>query len=103
MKTKKTVVIGENYPLDLSKQKDRNEYAKSDAEKTASEGEEEYPPYAISTSDGHDEDWTYYDGEKEAREAFIFMQEYEDDIHLCKLTSNNEYEVIDSYWVEDTV
>lgn len=58
-----------------------------------------HTPYAISTSDGHNEDWTYYESELEAHETFIYMQGYEDDIHLYKLNSNDEYEVIDSFWV----
>lgn len=56
------------------------------------------PPYAISTSDGHDEEVTFYQSELEAREKFIYMQDYESDIHLFKLNENNEYEVIDSFW-----
>jgi len=60
-----------------------------------------YKPYGISTSDGHDEEWTYYDSEVEAHETFIYMQGYETDIHLFKLTDKYEYEVIDS-WSDDT-
>lgn len=56
------------------------------------------PPFAISTSDGHDEDWTYYKSELEAHETFIYMQGYESDIHLYELNENGEYEVIDSWW-----
>lgn len=59
------------------------------------------PPYAISTSDGHDEDWTFYQSELEAHETFIYMQGYESDIHLFKLNHNFEYEVIDSWWDGD--
>lgn len=62
---------------------------------------EAYKPYAISTSDGHDEFWTYYTSELEAHETFIYMQGYEDDIHLYKLNDDIEYEVIDSFWIED--
>jgi hypothetical protein len=58
-------------------------------------------PYAISTSDGHDEDWTYYDSEREVYERFEYMKEYETDVHLFKLTLNNEYEVIDSWYDEN--
>ena len=57
-------------------------------------------PYAISTSDGHDEVWTYYKSELEAQETFIYMQGYEDDIHLYKLTKTSEYEVIDSFNID---
>lgn len=56
--------------------------------------------FAISTSDGHDEQWTYYISELEAHETFIYMQGYETDIHLYQLI-NNEYAVIDSFWVEE--
>jgi hypothetical protein len=63
--------------------------------------QETYLPYAISTSDGHDEDWTYYASELEAHETFIYMQGYESDIHLFKLNYNFEYEVIDSWWDGD--
>lgn len=58
-------------------------------------------PYAISTSDGHEEFWTYYDSEKEAKEAFEKMKEHESDIHLYVYNSDFEYEVIDSFWDED--
>lgn len=60
-------------------------------------------PFAISTSDGHDEDWTYYDSERDAYDTFIYMQGYESDIHLFKLTLNNEYEVIDSWFDESEI
>lgn len=62
--------------------------------------EDVYKPYAISTSDGHDEDWTYYDSELEAHETFEYMKSYETDIHLYKL-NDDEYEVIDSWWIDD--
>jgi DNA-directed RNA polymerase subunit RPC12/RpoP len=55
------------------------------------------PPYAISTSDRHDEDWTFYQSELEAHETFIYMQGYESDIHLYKFSSEFGYEVIDSW------
>ena len=55
------------------------------------------PSYAISTSDGHDEDWTFYHSELEAHETFIYMQGYESDIHLYKFSSEFGYEVIDSW------
>ena len=58
-------------------------------------------PFAISTSDGHNEDWTYYKDERDARKAFVAMQTDESDIHLYKLTDENEYEVIDSFWDGD--
>lgn len=62
--------------------------------------QEEYKKYAISTSDGHDEDWTYYDKEGKARLMFEKMKSYETDIHLFMFNENEEYEVIDS-WYED--
>lgn len=58
-------------------------------------------PFAITTSDGHDETWEYYDSELEAHETFIYMQGYETDIHLYKLNKNMEYEVIDSWSIEE--
>jgi len=57
-----------------------------------------YLPYGISTSDGHDEEWSYYETKEDAYQMFEIMQTYEDDIHLFELNDNNEYEVIDSYW-----
>ena len=60
-----------------------------------------YEPYAISTSDGHDEDWSYYPNKREYRKAFNKLKKTEDDIHGYKLTKNDEYEVIDSYWIGD--
>jgi len=60
---------------------------------------EYYGDYAISTSDGHDEDWTFYGSKEETYEAFEKMKEYEDDIHLYEYSKEYGYEVIDSYWV----
>ena len=62
---------------------------------------EYYGDFAISTSDGHDEDWTFYESELEAHETFIYMQGYEDDIHLYKYSKEYGYEVIDSFWDGD--
>jgi len=59
--------------------------------------------YAISTSDGHDEDWTYYDSEKDAYDTFIYMQSWETDIHLYKFSVEFGYEVIDSWCDDDDV
>jgi hypothetical protein len=56
-----------------------------------------YGSYAISTSDGHDVEWTYYDSELEAHETFIYMQGYESDIRLYKYSVENGYEVIESW------
>ena len=56
-----------------------------------------YGSYAISTSDGHNVDWTYYDSEKDAHDTFIYMQGYESDIHLYKYSVEYGYEVIDSW------
>tara|TARA_R110000772_G_C13310268_1_gene440050 strand:+ start:7801 stop:8136 length:336 start_codon:yes stop_codon:yes gene_type:complete len=60
-----------------------------------------YGSYAISTCDGHDVDWTYYDSELEAHETFIYMQGYESDIHLYKYLQEYGYEVIESWCDED--
>ena len=54
-------------------------------------------PYMISTSDGHDIDYTYYDSERDAYETFEYMKSYESDVRLYELTPYNEYEVIKSY------
>jgi|TARA_R110000824_G_scaffold106610_2_gene251948 hypothetical protein len=59
-----------------------------------------YGSYAISTSDGHDVEWTYYDSEVDAHETFIYMQGYETDIHLYKYSVEFGYEVIESWSVE---
>jgi hypothetical protein len=74
--------------------------ALSDINQTKFDEPTVYKDYAISVSDGHDEDWEYYDSEKEVYERFEYMKEYEDDIHLYKLVKNEEweYEVIDSFW-----
>lgn len=56
-----------------------------------------YGSYTISTSDGHDVDWTYYDSEREAYDTFIYMQGYESDIHLYKYSQEFGYEVIESW------
>lgn len=57
-----------------------------------------YPPYALSTSDGHDEEWEYFDNELEAKDRFVKLQWSEDDIHLYEYNVEFGYEVIDSYW-----
>lgn len=58
--------------------------------------------YAISTSDGHDEYWYYYDNIEEYQIGFKELKNYgEDDIHGYVLNDNEEYEVIDYYWDGD--
>lgn len=59
-----------------------------------------YPKYkfAISTSDGHDEDWFYFETREQYLKAFDEFKESESDIHGYELNSNDEYQVIDSYW-----
>ena len=59
-----------------------------------------YPKYkfAISTSDGHDEEWFYFETKEQYLKAFDEFKESESDIHGYELNSNDEYEVIDSYW-----
>ena len=54
-------------------------------------------PYAISTSDGHDEEWSYFVNKQNAYDEFEKLKSIESDIHLFELTQNNEYEVLDSY------
>ena len=53
--------------------------------------------YAISTSDGHDEDWYYYETEVQYKEALDLFIKTESDVHGYILNASNEYEVIDSY------
>ena len=60
-----------------------------------------YKKYAISTTDGHDIEWEYWDSKVEVYERFEHMKSYETDIHLYELTDRNEYEVIDSWWIDD--
>jgi hypothetical protein len=57
--------------------------------------------YAISTSDGHDEFWEYINNKNLANKRFKELQITEIDIHLYKLNDTNEYEVIDSFYIED--
>lgn len=59
------------------------------------------PTYAISTSDGHNEEWEYINNKKLLYNRFKELKITESDIHLYKLNDNNEYEVIDSYWSEE--
>lgn len=54
--------------------------------------------FAISTSDGHDEEWFYFETKEQYLKAFDEFKESESDIHGYELNSNDEYEVIDSYW-----
>lgn len=54
--------------------------------------------YAISISDGHDEDWFFYDTKEKYENAFYVFKIGEEDMHGYVLNENNEYEVIDSYW-----
>jgi hypothetical protein len=58
--------------------------------------------YAISVSDGHDDDWYYYKNKDDYRLSFeAFVEHNKDiDIHGYVLNSNNEYEVIDSHSAE---
>lgn len=61
---------------------------------------EKLEDYAISISDGHDEDWFYYETYDQYVKEFNEFKKSESDIHGYKLNSNDEYEVIDSYWDE---
>lgn len=63
------------------------------------ENNEKIKPFAVSTCDGHSEDWFYFDDEETARKSFEAMKNTESDIHLCKYSEEyNSYEVIDSYY-----
>lgn len=61
---------------------------------------DELMEFAISTCDGHEEEWSYFMTEDEARKGFESLKETEDDIHLYKLNPEQGYEVIDSFWIE---
>jgi hypothetical protein len=54
--------------------------------------------YAISISDGHNEDWHYYKTESQYQYAFERFKETESDVHGYILNENREYEVIQSHW-----
>lgn len=58
-------------------------------------------PFAISISDGHNEDWTFYNSKEEVEEAFEDFKKFESDIHVYEFSLEYGYEVIDSYWDED--
>lgn len=58
-------------------------------------------PWAISTSDGHEEDWTYYGSKEIAESTFEKLKEVENDIHLYKYNMDLGYEVIDSFSLEE--
>lgn len=60
-----------------------------------------YLPYAISTSDGHDESWEYFPTEQKATSRFEDLKHNETDIHLYEYNSEMGYEVIDSFWIGD--
>jgi len=62
---------------------------------------EYYGDFALSTSDGHDEDWEFFETEAEALTRFESLKGYEDDIHLYKYSAEYGYEVIDSYCNEE--
>ena len=57
--------------------------------------------YAISISDGHNEDWEYFNTKKETYKTFNFLKKVEDDIHVFEYNKKYGYEVIDSYWIGD--
>jgi len=54
--------------------------------------------YAISISDGHDEEWYFYDTKEEYLNKFEAFKKIESDVHGYILNSDNEYEVINSHW-----
>lgn len=53
-------------------------------------------PYALSISDGHDEEWEYFADQQSAYFKFVQLQGNDEDVHLFELTDNNEYEVTNS-------
>ena len=55
--------------------------------------------YAISISDGHSEDWEYYNTKKETYNQFSILKKTEEDIHVFEYNNKFGYEVIDSYWI----
>jgi hypothetical protein len=80
----------------------------SDKQVYASLGDEQqsqvnecYGAYAVSTSDGHDEDWTYADTREEADRIFEESKEC-GDVHLYEYKEKYGYEVIDSFWDGET-
>ena len=66
-----------------------------------SEDNEYYGDYAISTSDGHDEDWTFCKTKDEADKLFEASKEC-GDVHYFEYNKEFGYEVIDSYWDGET-
>lgn len=59
-------------------------------------------PFAITTSDGHDENWEYFDDKENCLAIFERMKGFYDDIHLYEYNMEQEqFEVIDSFWIEE--
>jgi hypothetical protein len=77
--------------------------ALSDVNQAMFNNPKNYLPFAISTSDGHDEDWTYYPNESEMLKAFESLKHNESNIHVYEYNSKLGYEVIDSFWIGDYV
>ena len=65
------------------------------------EVKEFYGQYAISTSDGHDEDWTFCKTKDEADKLFEESKEC-GDVRYFEFSSEFGYEVIDSFWDGET-
>jgi hypothetical protein len=59
---------------------------------------EYYGDYAISTTDGHDIEWTFYKTREECYTSFELLKKYEDDIHVYEYKKEYGYEVVDGYW-----
>ena len=57
-----------------------------------------YLPYALSTSDGHDEMWEYFTTHDEAFKRLEVLKHNETDIHVYEYTDLG-YEVIDGFWI----
>jgi hypothetical protein len=62
---------------------------------------EYYGPFAISTSDGHSEDWTFCKTKEEADKLFE-ESKVTGDVHYYEYNKDFGYEVIDSFWDGET-
>jgi hypothetical protein len=59
-------------------------------------------PFAISISDGHEEDWQYFEDKESCLETFEKMKGFYDDIHVYEyIMEMEQYEVFLSFWIED--
>jgi len=58
-------------------------------------------PFALSFSDGHEEDWEYFKTHIEAKQRFEECKLPQNDIHFYEYNMDFGYEVIDSYCGEE--